>query len=198
MPVPAIDAANAALIILDMHACIVGPQGNAQPHATDQNLVPNIVALREAANRKGMTVVFVHHRRPRGIRDKGMVSALFREIADDPDLQPGSPGLEMLPELAVADTDIVVEKQRAGAFAGTDLDQTLRAMGIETIVLTGAWTNLSVESTARHGSDLGYRVIVVSDGTASQSAELHRVALEGGLSMLAEIAPCGEVIGALA
>ncbi|MGY5809003.1 cysteine hydrolase family protein [Rhizobium sp. LEGMi198b] len=192
-----IDAASTALIILDMHVCIVGPEGNAQPHATEQDLVANIVALRDAANKKDVAVVFIHHRRPRGLRARGMMSALFREIADDPDLQPGAPGLEMLPELSAGPSDIVIEKQRAGAFAGTDLDQTLRAMGIDTLVLAGAWTNLSVESTARYGSDLGYRVIIASDGTASQSAEMHEIALSGGLSMLAEIATCDEVIGAL-
>lgn len=197
MPLQDISAARAALIILDMHACIVGPQGNAQPHATEQDLIAHIVRLRQAANEKGTPVVFVHHRRPRGLRDSGMISALFREIADDPDLQPGSAGLEMLPELSVDPGDLVVEKQRASAFAGTDLDQTLRAMGVDTIILTGAWTNLSVESTARFGSDTGYRVVVVSDATASQSAQLHQIALDGGLSMIAEIATCDEVVGAL-
>lgn len=196
MTLNAIDPSKAALIILDMHACIVGPGGNAQPHATEQNLVANIASLRESANNAGMAVVFVLHRRPRGMRDGGMISALFREIANDPDLQPGAPGMEMLPELSIGANDIVVEKQRAGAFAGTDLDQTLRAMGIDTVILTGAWTNLSVESTARFGTDVGYRVIVASDGTASQSAELHQIALDGGLSMLAEIARCPEIIKA--
>lgn len=197
MSLAPIEASRAALLILDMHVCIAGPEGNAQPHATQQNLVQHIADLRRAADAKGMAVVFVQHRRPRGMRAGGMISALFREIADDPDLQPGAPGMDMLPELPVGPDDIIIEKQRAGAFAGTDLDQTLRAMGIDTIVLTGAWTNLSVESTARYGTDAGYRAIVVSDATASQSAELHQAALDGGLGMLADIAACEDVIGAL-
>jgi ureidoacrylate peracid hydrolase len=192
-----IEASRSALIILDMHACIAGPEGNAQPHAKEQKLVEHIVALRKAAYEKGMAVIFILHRRPRGMRPDGMISTLFREIAEDPDLQPGAPGMELLPELQAGPDDIVIEKQRAGAFAGTDLDQTLRAMGIDTIVLTGAWTNLSVESTARHGTDIGYRAIVVSDGTASENADFHNMALSGGLSMLADIALCDEVIGAL-
>ena len=197
MTLAAIPADRAALILLDMHACIVGPDGNAQPHATEQNLVAHIRALRDAADSAAMVVVYVHHRRPRGLRDTGMISALFREIADDPDLQPGAAGLDMLPELVVRPSDIVVEKQRAGAFAGTDLDQTLRAMGIDTLILTGAWTNLSVESTARFACDLGYRVVVVSDATASVSEEMHQAALTGGLSMLTEIVTSADVIGAL-
>lgn len=192
-----IPADRAALLILDMHMCIAGPSGNAQPHAREQNLVEHIVQLREAADARGVPVIFVHHRRPHGLRPAGMVSALFREIADDPDLQPGASGLDMLPELPVRQGDIVIEKQRASAFAGTELDLTLRAMAIDTIVLTGAWTNLSVESTARYGSDVGYRAVVVSDATASQNAAWHQIALDGGLSAVAEIAPTAQVLEAL-
>lgn len=197
MALSPIPAARAALIILDMHACIAGPEGNAQPHVTEQNLLSHIATLREAAYKRGMAVIFIHHRRPHGLRDHGQISALFRQIADDPDLQPGSAGLAMLPGLEVSETDIVIEKQRASAFTGTELDLTLRAMAIDTIVLTGAWTNLSVESTARYGTDIGYRAVVVSDGTASANAEWHRMALEGGLSVVADIATTAEVIGAL-
>ena len=197
MKLRSIDATKTALILLDMHECIVGPKGNAQPHATEQDLIAHVVALRRAADNSGAAVVFVHHRRPSGMRDSGLISALFREIADDPDLQPGSPGLAMVPELPVRPGDIVVEKQRAGAFAGTDLDQTLRAMAIDTLILTGAWTNLSVESTARYASDLGYRVIVVSDATASLSAEMHAAALAGGLSFLTEIVDTAAIVAAL-
>ncbi|VXB62824.1 isochorismatase family cysteine hydrolase [Aeromicrobium sp. 9AM] len=197
MSLAPLDASRTALLILDMHACIAGPDGNAATHAAEQNLVPNIVRLRDAADATGVPVVFVQHRRPHGIRPYGQISSLFREIADDPDLQPGSAGLAMLPELQVEEGDIVIEKQRASAFTGTELDITLRAMGIDTILLTGAWTNLSVESTARYATDIGYAAVVASDGTASESAPWHEIALTGGLSAVASVATVSEIVAAL-
>jgi nicotinamidase-related amidase len=55
-----------------------------------------------------------------------------------------------------------------------------------TIVLMGVATNLTIESTARAGADIGYRTIVVSDACSTISEAAHAASLES-LSMLAEI-----------
>ena len=56
-----------------------------------------------------------------------------------------------------------VTNPKVSGFASSDLDERLRAAGIDTVVLFGVATNLSVESTGRSAGDLGYRVIVVED-----------------------------------
>ena len=61
------------------------------------------------------------------------------------------------------DGDHVVEKMRMNGFYNTRLDILLRGLGAETLIITGAWTNMSIEHTARHAADAGYRPVVASD-----------------------------------
>lgn len=68
--------------------------------------------------------------------------------------------------------DVVIKgKKGLDAFPGTDLDEQLKAKGIETVVLGGFLTNCCVESTMRTAYEKGYNVITLTDGTATTSAE---------------------------
>lgn len=81
-------------------------------------------------------------------------------------------------EVAPQDGDLVVEKHTFSAFAGTPLDQMLRARGIKTLVMTGVATNVCVESTLRDGFFRGYYVVVVEDCCASSAKHLHDATLD--------------------
>ena len=82
----------------------------------------------------------------------------------------GTPGPEIIEELEPAEEDVVVSgKQTLDAFLSTPLDYILRANRIEWVALVGFHTNWCVESTARSAYDRGYRVAVVSDGTATDT-----------------------------
>ena len=82
-------------------------------------------------------------------------------------------------------------------FYETRLDILLRGLGAETIVITGAWTNMSIEHTARHGADAGYEVVVVADGTSTTSDDWQRAGLEYAMTNVGQVASADEVIGAL-
>ena len=62
----------------------------------------------------------------------------------------------------------------------------------------GLWTNYVVEATARHASDMGFRVFVVRDCCASNIEENHRVAMDRILPTLSYVVESGEILGALA
>jgi nicotinamidase-related amidase len=64
-------------------------------------------------------------------------------------------------------------------------------------VLMGVWTNYVVEATARTGADSGYRIIVVTDGCASNTEENHRFFINQILPMLGTAATASDVIAAL-
>ena len=83
------------------------------------------------------------------------------------------------------------------AFYNTRLDILLRGLGAETIVITGAWTNMSIEHTARHGADAGYEIVVVSDGTSTVDDELQGVGLHYALTNVGRTATAAEVAQAL-
>lgn len=76
----------------------------------------------------------------------------------------GSPGLQVMAELAPQPEDFDVPKHRWSAFHGTALDLMLRAQHIDTILLVGGSTHVGIASTAYAGRDLDYQIVVVADG----------------------------------
>ena len=92
---------------------------------------------------------------------------------------PGSPGLELMPEVFQPTYDAVVTtKKRYDCFLHTDLQHTLRALGIDTLLLTGVNTNSCVIATAAAGCVRDFSVVVVSDCVATMDAHLHQPALD--------------------
>ena len=84
----------------------------------------------------------------------------------------GTPGPEIIPELNPQKGDLVIRGKRTlDAFWSTSLDYTLRANMIEWVAIVGFHTNWCVESTARSAYDKGYRVIVISDCTGTDTQE---------------------------
>ncbi len=91
----------------------------------------------------------------------------------------------------------MVEKMHMNGFFGTRLESLLRGFDVETVIITGAWTNMSIEHTARHAADLGFQVIVASDGTSTVSDEWQRAGLNYALTNVGRTPSCAEIIAAL-
>ncbi|THG34265.1 isochorismatase family protein [Glaciibacter flavus] len=68
---------------------------------------------------------------------------------------------------------MVVVKRTWGAFTGTDLDETLRALGVTQVVLAGISTSKGVESTARSAHELGYNVALATDAMTDSNPDAH-------------------------
>ncbi len=91
----------------------------------------------------------------------------------------GTPGPEIIKELTPEKGDIVVRgKMTLDAFHSTPLNYLLRANEIEYVAFTGFHTNWCVESSARSAYDLGYRVTVISDCTATDTEREQKYAEE--------------------
>ena len=85
---------------------------------------------------------------------------------------------DVISELAPLPGETVIDKYGYGAFHGTDLDAQLRAMGIESVVVTGTVTQICVEETGREAFHLGYRTTLVSDAVSSYAADLEAATLK--------------------
>lgn len=72
-------------------------------------------------------------------------------------------------EVAPIDGELVITKNFPNAFVQTDLDQRLKTLGIENIVLAGFMTHMCVNSTAHGGFNLGYKPTVVASTTATRA-----------------------------
>jgi nicotinamidase-related amidase len=84
----------------------------------------------------------------------------------------------VIDELAPAPGEHQVEKFGYGAFHGTALDVTLRALGVESLAVTGTVTQICVEETAREAFHHGYRTTSVSDAVSSYVPDLHAATLK--------------------
>ncbi len=89
----------------------------------------------------------------------------------------GSPGQEIVEDLAPEPGDLIVRKYRSSAFWGTNLDMLLRSNAIETVIVTGCTTEGCVESTARDALFNDYYVVLPEDCVASDDARQHEASL---------------------
>src|SRR5262249_47405804 len=82
-----------------------------------------------------------------------------------------SPGFSLVPELVPSPAEVVFDKITMSAFEGTPLDIALRDCAVNAFAIVGVATEIGIEPTVRHGSDLGYVPIVVTDACGAGHAE---------------------------
>ncbi len=104
---------------------------------------------------------------------------------------------ELVPELNIQPSDIIITKHQWGAFYGTELDLQLRRRGIDTIILCGVATNIGVESTSRFAFEYGYNQILVEDAMAARSKEEHEYPIKHIFPKLGLVRNTAEVLKAL-
>ena len=111
----------------------------------------------------------------------------------------GSPEAEFMPEVAPRPDEIVLNKPGSGAFTGTGLDELLRNLGIEHVILAGLSYDGAVESTIRSAGDRGYGVVLVPDACATfdrgPQAELWE--MESGIIQVRSVAAISDWIATL-
>ena len=90
----------------------------------------------------------------------------------------GEPGHDIVEELTPAPGEPVIDKPGKGAFYATDLDRTLKRLGVQSLVVTGVTTEVCVHTTVREANDRGYECLVLADCVASYFPALHAAALE--------------------
>src|SRR4051794_22467051 len=197
-----LDAKSTALIIQDLQNDVIIEGGafadsGAPAHATAQNVVGNVAALADAFRAAGAPVIHVWYIVEAGAAGLKQNAPLFQGVKDADALVRGTWGAAPADGLEPKDGDHVVEKMRMNGFYDTRLDILLRGLGVEQLVVTGAWTNMSIEHTARHGADAGYEVVVASDGTSTTGDDWQRAALEYAMTNVAQVATCAEIGKAL-
>jgi nicotinamidase-related amidase len=157
--------------------------------------VPNIERLLPAARNAGVKVVHcLVQRRPDGL---GNHNAKIFAIDSGVDSAPGSPGASLLPELGPAPTDVVLRRSHGiGPMGGTDLDATLRNLGVSTIVAVGVSVNVAITNLVMDAVNLAYRVVVPRDAVAGIPADYATSIIDNTLSLLATITTTNGLIEA--
>jgi gluconolactonase len=197
-----LDANRCVLIIQDMQNDVMAEGGawaetGAPEHAKEQNVVENIKALAATCRSKGVPVIHVHFIVEEGAPGLKLNAGLFQGVKDTGGLVRGSWGAAPADGLEPQNGDFVVEKMRMNAWEGTRLESLLKGFGRDTIVVTGAWTNMSVEHTARTGADKGYYMVVPEDGCSTMSADWHNASINYALQNVSTVTNCASVTEAL-
>jgi gluconolactonase len=197
-----LDPGRCALIIQDMQNDVIIEGGafadsGAPAHAIAQNAVANVADLAAACRSAGVPVIHVWYIVEKGAPGLRQNAPLFQGVKEADALVRGTWGAAPADGLEAQDGDHVVEKMRMNGFYDTRLDILLRGLGADTILITGAWTNMSIEHTARHGADAGYEVVVASDGTSTTGDEWQNAALNYAMTNVAKVGTCAEIKSAL-
>jgi nicotinamidase-related amidase len=194
---PALDPRTTALVIVDMQEYFLNP---ASPFSQAyERIVPGVMGH---FHERGRGVVEPSLRRlldffrARGLRV--VYTTVASELPDGRDLMPIFQHRNAASRAAVGDAaiparadawarivaaleprpgELVVNKTTYGTFSSTGLDHALRSLGITALVVGGVVTNVCVETTARDAADRGYDVVLLDDGCAALSPEIHEATL---------------------
>ena len=198
-----LDANRCILVIQDMQNDVMVEGGawaetGAPEHAKEQNVVENIKGLADTCRSKGVPVIHVHYIVEDGAPGLKLNAGLFQGVKDTGGLVRGSWGAAPAEGLEPQVGDFVVEKMRMNAWEGTRLESLLKGFGRDTVIVTGAWTNMSVEHTARTGADKGYFMFVPEDGCSTMNADWHNASINYALQNVSTVTSCAAVTEALA
>lgn len=193
----AIHHSRTALLVYDMQVGILNQIPDGPP------VLQQVLKVLGAARQGGIRTFFCRHlslpKEAAGVAQLRMAMA-WQHVTRVADVQPwflrDSPGFQLAAELAPRPSEVIFDKITMSAFEGTLLDVALRDCGINAVVIVGVATEIGIEPTARHATDLGYVPVVVTDAcgaghrdAATRSIESLRFAGDALLTDVATICP---------
>lgn len=158
-----------AILVIDMLNDFIGEKASLRCPGGDDIIEPlqSLFKWVRERNAKGMDDIQIVH-----------IQEAHRKKDADFRVRPihaikGTWGSEIIPELAPEGDEYVVQKRRHSGFQHTDLDLYLKEESLDTVVVTGVWTNVCVRSTAADALANAYKVITLSDCCASKTPAMH-------------------------
>lgn len=183
------ELAHTALVIIDMQRDFVEPGGFGESLGNDvtrlQAIVPTVRRVLAAWRAAGGRVLHTREAHapdlsdcPPAKRSRGAPTLRIGDLGPmGRILVTGEPGNQIVPELAPADGEWVIDKPGKGMFCATGVDTLLRDHGITHLVFMGVTTEVCVQTSMREANDRGYECLVVEDGTESYFPEFKAATL---------------------
>src|SRR3989441_2655975 len=166
MRIDVIDPKKTAMIVVDMQNDFVA-SGAAMETPAARAVVPKLAEALRICRAAGIKVIYTAHVHRRDGSDMGLFDDMHAPIANRAALVDGTPGVDIYPELAPAAGEHVIKKHRYSGFFGTDLDTILREWDVDTVIISGTTTENCCHATARDAMFRHYRVVFLSDATAT-------------------------------
>jgi ureidoacrylate peracid hydrolase len=185
-----LEGARTALVVIDLDGATVGSNDDCR------RLVPTVNRLADAVRHAGGVVAWVLSRMDE--MPKHFAAILGPELATKyfNDGRPNGPGTKLWDELQPEQHDIVAFKAGASAFfpGKCELKERLDPLGIDTLLIAGAVTNICCESSARDAAEQGYKVVMVSDALSGHAHGLHEASLATFYRIFGDVRPSSEVV----
>jgi biuret amidohydrolase len=161
-----------ALLVYDMQLGILSQIKNG-----DQ-ITARVVQVLQAAREAGIRVFFFRHlslpKNLMGVFQLRMAMA-WQRVGSVEQVQPwflrDSPSFQLIPEVPPLPSEALFDKITMSAFEGTPLDIALRDCGLIAFAIVGVALEVGIEPTVRHGADLGYIPVVVTDACGAGHQE---------------------------
>jgi nicotinamidase-related amidase len=163
-----LDPKKTAVLLMDLQNEIVS-------RVPCDGLLERAASVARAARTAGMQVIYVQVAFREGYPEVSPRNAGFQKLKASGGLRQDSAGAQIDAAVEPQPGDLRVYKRRISAFAGSDLELILRAMGVQSLVLLGLSTSGVVLSTLRQAADLDYGLRVIEDGCADADPEVHSV-----------------------
>ncbi|MDW7708892.1 MAG: isochorismatase family cysteine hydrolase [Deferrisomatales bacterium] len=160
---------KAAVAVVDMLADNLGTGKHSAMERQGAALVPCLRDLLARCRRRGVPVIYANDSFLPG-------DALFGGRMQPHALR-GTPGARVVDELAPEPGDLELPKRRFSAFFKTDLDQTLRTWGVDTLAVCGITTPFCVLATALDAVAHDFRAVILEDASTAHRDEVHEACL---------------------
>jgi nicotinamidase-related amidase len=160
---------NAAVVVVDMLMDNLKTGKHTGIEQQGMAIVPAIRSFLAESRRRGIPVFYANDSFLSG-------DALFGGKMTAHAIR-GTPGAEVIPEIAPAPGDFIVPKRRFSGFYKTDLDQTLRTLGVDTVAVAGIATHVCVLMTALDAVSHDFRAVILEDCSAAHKREVHEASL---------------------
>lgn len=175
-PLAALDPARTLLFVCDMQNGFIKPGGSISklglPADRTVNPIAPIRRMIDAFHAVGAPVLYSQMWLRPDYTDAGILAEVFPPLKGLGHCVADTWDSAVIDELTPEPGDYVVKKTRFDAFHGTNLELTLRCLGIEQIVMVGIATNVCVEATVRGAFSRDFRVLLPVDATASYTKEM--------------------------
>jgi nicotinamidase-related amidase len=174
------DPKRMALLVYDMQVGIL----TQLPKERGDRITAGVLEVLQAAREAGVRVFFSRHLslpvEVAGVFQLRMAMA-WQGIDKVSDVKPwflrDAPGFQLIPELSPLPSEVIFDKIAMSAFEGTLLNIALRDCAINSFVIVGIATEIGIEPTVRHGADLGYIPVIVTDACGAGDEEAAKRAI---------------------
>jgi nicotinamidase-related amidase len=166
--------------------------------AAARGIVERQSRLAAACRRFGVPVFIAMHTPAPGYVGMKANCVLLHNLKKDGTLYEGSPAAELNPNLKVEASDWVFKRRQGiSDFSGSEMDQLLRNMDVETVILTGVSTNIGVLGNVFDVVNRGLNAVLAEDCTAGTPQEHHEYMMRTTYPLIATVTNSDAIIAAL-